>query len=389
MADDISEFAPYYFEGDEENTFGSSELSKSHIDNFPSPNHRLIRRKIFSRQRDIESFISCLKSDRLNSVILGIGPSGDMHIGHIIPLYFAKYLQEQCGTRVYIPVSDDEKYISRDNSIQSIQDYTIQNLREILAVGFDPAKTTIIVDTADSDVIYPLSMGISKDINQSQVNSIFGDVSNTGESFYPSVQCSHLLLPQLIYNKHSSIMISGTDQDPYVRLARDVAYNSSYNVEKPGSLLSRNFPSLEDPEKKMSSSSNRNGINLNDSRSEIENKILRYAYSGGRKNIEEHRKKGGVPEEDISYSLLYYFFEEEDKKVKTIYDNYANGDISSKEIKDIAIEKVWDFISEHQARKAALGPVKEEIEDFRLTKTERQTALTRMGYSTDLRINRT
>lgn len=385
---DIRDIMPFCFQtGDDNDTFGASELTESQVRQFPDPKHRLIERGIFSRQRGIDDFLKCLNSERQHSIVTGIGPSGSMHIGHIIPLYFAKYIQNQSGARVYIPVSDDEKYLTRDSSMQTIQDYATQNIRDVLAVGFDPSNTRIIIDTSDADIMYPLSVNFAKDINQSQVNSIFGSINNIGESFYPAIQCSHLLLPQLVYGEHSSIMLSGMDQDPYVRLARDVADKTRYPVNKPGSILSQYAPSLIDPNEKMSSSSNEPIINLNDSRSEVETKIIEHAYSGGKKLREEHEKEGGNPYEDIPYSLLYYFFEEDDDELRRIYDEYKNGNMLSGEIKEIAVDKVWDFISEHQARKKALGSLKEELQPYRLTNTERQSALTRVGYSTELDIN--
>lgn len=387
MVDDIKEIRPLSFEDVDESSFGSGALTDNQISNFPDPKHRMVRRGIFSRQRNIDEFLNCLNSGRKTSIITGIGPSGNMHIGHITSLYFAKYIQEKCGTRVYIPISDDEKYLTRDMSFQSVQDYTLQNLREILAIGFDPSNTRIIVDTADSDIIYPLSVNFANDLTSAQVNAVFGNTENVGQEYYPAVQAAHLLLPQLVYGEHSTIMISGIDQDPHLRLARDIADKKKYPVKKPGSLLSQYVPSLLNPDDKMSSSDNEPVIRLNDTQSQIENKVMEHAYSGGKKLREEHERIGGDAREDIPYSLLYYFFEQDDEELERIHDSYTDGDMLSGEIKNLAAEKIWEFVSEHQARKDALGSLDEEIEPYRLTKTERRSALTRVGYSTELDIS--
>lgn len=387
MVEKITDIKPISFDDEGKESFGSSRLTDSHLNDFPSPKHRMVERGIFSRQRDLDQFLKCLNSGRQNSIVTGVGPSGNMHIGHITSLYFAKYIQEQCGTQVYIPISDDEKYLTRDMSLQSVQDYSVQNIREVLAVGFDPSNTRIIIDTADADVIYPLSVNFAADLTPSQVDAVFGERRNIGQGFYPAIQCTHLLLPQLVYGEHSSIMLSGMDQDPHLRLARDIADKTRYPVKKPGSLLSQYVPSLLDPESKMSSSDNEPVISLNDTKSDIENKIMEHAYSGGKKLREEHERVGGNPLEDIPYTLLYYFFEESDEDLKEVHDSYEDGDILSGEIKQMAADKIWDFISEHQARKATLGSIEEELEPYRLTKTERQSALTRVGYSTEIDIN--
>ena len=46
----------------------------------------------------------------------------------------------------------------------------------------------------------------------------------------------------------------------------------------------------------------------------IKKKINKYAFSGGRDTLEEHRKHGGNTEKDISYQYLKMLFETDDKK---------------------------------------------------------------------------
>jgi tryptophanyl-tRNA synthetase len=385
--DKIQDLSPTY-KSQDNGDFGSDEISENIINKFPTPIHRLIKRRIFNRHRDIESFLTAVNSDRQHSIVTGIGPSGSMHIGHIIPLYFAKYMQEKTGARVYIPISDDEKFLTSDASIQSIQDYTLRNIRNILAIGFDPSKTRIIIDLNDSSMIYPLATRFASEMTVSQVDSVYENVDNVGEYFYPAVQVSHLLLPQLVYGEHNSIMLSAQDQDPHIRLARDIADKSRYPVLKPGCLLSKPIPSLSNTNSKMSSSESIPTIELNDDPNEVEKKIIENAISGGKKHREKHRSEGGDPNEDLSYNLLYYFFEEEDEQIKQLYKGYKNGEILSSEMKRRAASRISEFLSSHQARKSALGPVSEEIKDYRLTKTERHSALTRVGFSTELLFER-
>lgn len=380
--DNIQNISP--FEEENRDLFGSKKIKKSQIEDFPEPVHRLLRRGVINYQRGVDNFTTSIQSDRQHSIITGVGPSGSMHLGHVVPLYFARYLQDQTGARVYIPISDDEKFLTRDESLQSIQNYARENIRDILAIGFDPSKTRIIIDIDDSSVIYPLATKFASDLTTSEVDAVYGDSDNIGEVFYPSVQVSHLLLPQLVYGEHSSVMISGYDQDPHVRIARDIADKSRYPVSKPGCLLSKHAPSLTDPNNKMSSSGAEPIITLNDTKEELEEKIMKHAYSGGKKSKEKHIEEGGIPSQDVPYKLLYYLFEEDDEKVRELHDNYKKGEILSGEMKQILVNRVSEFLKEHRARKKSLDPIEQEIKDYRLTKTERQSALTRVGYSTEL-----
>ena len=45
----------------------------------------------------------------------------------------------------------------------------------------------------------------------------------------------------------------------------------------------------------------------------VKRKINKYAFSGGQVTLEEHRKKGGNPEVDVSFQYLRMFFEESDE----------------------------------------------------------------------------
>ena len=42
-------------------------------------------------------------------------------------------------------------------------------------------------------------------------------------------------------------------------------------------------------------------------------KINKYAFSGGKDSIEEHRKLGGDIQVDIAYQYLTFFLEDDDK----------------------------------------------------------------------------
>ena len=123
--------------------FGADRVTSDQRERFPEPTHPLVRRGVFYAGRDLDRFLDAATAGNAHSIVTGVGPSGPMHIGHVVPLYFARYLQEATGARVYVPLSDDEKHYTRDLSFAEIGEYTSQNLRDILAVGFDPERTRI------------------------------------------------------------------------------------------------------------------------------------------------------------------------------------------------------------------------------------------------------
>ena len=383
MSTDEFTVTPYAVEGEVDydrllDRFGADELTAEQRAKFPDPVHPLVRRGVFYAQRDLDPFLAAANAGEPHSIVTGRGPSGPMHVGHVFPFYFAKYVQERAGTTVYVPISDDEKYFLKEQSLAEITDHARENLRDVLAVGFDPERTRIVLDTADADVVYPLATAFAGEIPQATVDATYGDPENVGLSFYPAVQATHLLLPQLVEGRHPTLVPIAVDQDPHVRVCRDVAAKERYPVDKPGALFSTFLPSLEGPGK-MSSSADTPSLLLTDDRETIREKILTHAYTGGRTSVAEHREHGGDPSIDVPYQLLHAFFEDSDERVERLAAEYREGTLLSGELKEIAAEAIADFLEAHQQRRAALADLDEELAPFRLTDEERATARSRVG----------
>ena len=384
MPTDEFTVTPYTVEGDVDydrllDRFGADELTAEQRAQFPDPVHPLVRREVFYAERDLDRFLAAATAGDPHAIVTGRGPSGPMHVGHIFPFYFAKYLQDRTGATVYVPVSDDEKYVLKDQSLDEIATHTRGNLRDILAVGFDPERTRIVIDTADADVVYPLAAAFAADITQATVDATYGDPANVGLSFYPAVQTAHLLLPQLVAGQQPTLVPIAVDQDPHVRVCRDVAAKQRYPVEKPGALLSKFLPSLTGPGK-MSSSGETPSLLLTDDRETIHRKITEHAYTGGQASVAAHREQGGDPAVDVPYQLLHAFFEADDDRVEAVAREYREGSLLSGELKQIAAERVAEFLATHQRRREQLGPLSSALAPYRLTDDERAAARASAGH---------
>uniref|UniRef100_A0A914VIY1 Tryptophanyl-tRNA synthetase n=1 Tax=Plectus sambesii TaxID=2011161 RepID=A0A914VIY1_9BILA len=86
--------------------------------------------------------------------------------------------------------------------------------------------------------------------------------------------------------------------DPYFRLSRDVAPRLKY--PKPAMIYSTFLPALQGAQTKMAASDANSCIYMDDTPNQVKNKINKYAFSGGRDTIEDHRKHGGNCEVDTS-----------------------------------------------------------------------------------------
>jgi len=316
--------------------------------------HPLLKRGIYFSHRDFDKWLDNHSKKKRVSVITGRGPSEKMHIGHLVPFLVAKSLQDIFGCEVFIPISDDEKfYVKEGLSYEQALEYSKDNILDIIALGFDAKKTFIFEDFIYTN-IYKYAAQIAKRITYSTAKAAFGlkPENNIGWSFYPAIQAAHILFPQFQRGKHLSVVPVGIDQDPFIRLTRDIAVHKDFKFEKPCALHAKFIPSLAG-ETKMSSSGE-HVIFLSDTPEIVKNKINKYAFSGGQATLEEHRKKGGNPDIDVSFQYLKIFFEEDDAKLMQIEKKYKSGEMTTGELKKYTIEKINDFLKEHQlARKKA------------------------------------
>ena len=82
--------------------------------------------------------------------------------------------------------------------------------------------------------------------------------------------------------------------------------------------------------------------------------VNKYAFSGGRDTVEEHRRLGGNLDVDVSWKWLN-FFEPDDAKLSAIGAAYMKGDMLSGEMKGELIKVLTELVAEHQARVFGAG----------------------------------
>jgi len=308
----------------------------------------LVRRQIFFSHRDLNPVLDDYEKKRGFFLYTGRGPSGPMHIGHILSFYFTKWLQDKFRVNVYIQMTDDEKFLEekRNLTYEDTQHWAQDNTLEVAAVGFDPDKTFILQDTEFVGHAYPLILKIARRVNYSIARSVFGFTgeTNIGMSFYPAIQ----ILPSL-FEKKRCLIPSAIDQDPYWRIQRDIAESLGYY--KAAAIHSKFLPPLTGMQDKMSSSRPETAIYLSDADKTVRNKIYRHAFSGGQASIEDHRKLGGNPDVDVPFQWLYMFFEPDDKRIEEIRSEYRSGRMLTGILKDILVEKVTGFLREHRDRR--------------------------------------
>ncbi len=334
--------------------FGIKKIDKkllARIEKITGEIHPYLRREIFFAHRDLEKILDAYEKGEKFFLYTGIGPSGPIHLGHWSVWGFTKWLQDKFNVELWFQFTDDEKFLYKNMTYNEIQKWTEENMKDVIAIGFNPKKTHFLIDTKHAGIMYPEAIKVAKKITFSTIKASFGftDSNNIGSIFYTAMQTVPAFLSNVLNNKNEYCLIPlAVDQDPHFRISRDVIEKLGH--KKPSIIHSKFMSPLTGATGKSSSSNSSKAILMTDDAKTVKNKINKYAFSGGQDTVEEHRKKGGNVDVDVACQWLKYF-EEDDKKLADIYKKYSKGELLSGEVKAILIDKINKVLSEHQKRR--------------------------------------
>lgn len=312
--------------------------------------HPMLKRGIFYSHRDFNLILDGYdKGDRF-MLYTGRGPSGNTHLGHMMPWIFNKWIQDVFKVPMYFQMTDDEKFLFKDLTLHDTRDMAYENALDFVALGFDTENTKIILDTENIRTLYPIALKVAKKVTFSTAKAVFGfeNSTNIGSIFFTSVQAAPAFLATEIEGKQIPALIPcGIDQDPHFRVCRDVA--PGLNYPKPSMLYCKMFPGLNGGDK-MSSSDENATIYTTDAPKSVKKKVGR-AFTGGCVSVDEQRQKGGNPEICAVFKYNYYMFEKDDRKIDEMAQKCRNGEILCGECKMALTEKINVFLEDHQAKR--------------------------------------
>lgn len=315
----------------------------------------LFRRKIVFAHRDIQRILEAIKKKKKFVMMTGLIPTGKFHIGHmLLAQQFIFY--QKLGAKIYLAVADIEAYNARGQSLEESRKIAIEEyIANYIALGLNPKNCEIYFqsqrskDAKKANAYYRLQNLLAKHSTFAEFKAVYGDIS-PGKMLASLLQASDMLHPQLPEFEGSVPVIVpvGVDQDPHIRLARDISKRANKKFIQLSSSYHFFMPGLGGG--KMSASDSSSFIAMTDSPKEVERKIKKYAFSGGQKSLEEHKKKGGNPDIDVSFQYLKMFFEQDDERLKEIYNSYKSGKMTTSQLKEYLIEKMNVFLKEHQKK---------------------------------------
>ncbi|MFC6836994.1 tryptophan--tRNA ligase [Halomarina ordinaria] len=192
----------------------------------PDP-HYLMRRGVIFGHREYRDVLRAMRDGDPAAVLSGFMPTGDPHIGHKLVFDEIIWHQRQ-GLDAYALIADLEAHSARGLSWAEIDEHARDYLLSLLALGFDPEEGELYRQSTNRP-LQDLAFELGSKANFSELQAIYGFDGETDVSHMQSVvtQMADILYPQLDGPKPTVIPV-GPDQDPHVRLARDLAARMRY-----------------------------------------------------------------------------------------------------------------------------------------------------------------
>jgi tryptophanyl-tRNA synthetase len=323
--------------------------------------HLQLRRGIYLSHRDVDWWLDEYEKGSRVGLYTGRGPSGHVHLGHMLPWFFCKYLQDAFDADLYFQMTDDEKYVFPYNlTLDQTIAYTYDNALDVIACGFDAEKTHIFSDAEHIQYLYKIALKVSKRVTYNTAKAVFGfkDSDNIGMIWYPAMQAMTCFLQSEREGTNIPCLIpAAIDQDPYWRMTRDIAEKLGYY--KPAQIHAKFLPGLGQGGK-MSASQPETAIFTTDPPELAEQKVMG-AFTGGQATVREQREKGGDPTVCSVYAYYYFLFEEDDTRLIELENECRSGALICGDCKARLARVVSRFLVDFQRKREK---ARDRLEDF-------------------------
>lgn len=308
------------------------------------------------------------------TIVSGIQPTGNLHVGNYLGAVKNWVALQDSGKYDCFFFIADYHSLTGTMSAGERRDQIIRTAAELLAVGIDPEKSTLFVQShvpEHTELAWVFSC--TTPVAELERMTQFKDKSarqkariNMGLLTYPILQAADILL------YHGTHVPVGEDQVQHLELTRDIArwFNNTYKTYFPETkpLLTKTprVKSLLDPEKKMSKSLGAGHvIELADEPDVIEKKVKKAvtATTGG----------GMTPGVENLLVLLQAFGE------SAIYKEFAaqekNGTIQYGMLKEAVAGSIAAYVANFRERREEYLGDHDAIADLLFRGTEKASAI--------------
>lgn len=366
-----------------------------------------MRRGIVVGQRDYRPIAEAIRDRRPFHVLTGFMPSGHPHLGHLMVMREVVWHVQQGGHGM-IAIADREAHAVRGLSWEECDRYGREYLAALYALGY----TGEAYFQSRNGALKDLAFEAATRINFSELAAIYGFGAETTLAHAMSVvmQVADILFPQAADEPAPTVVPVGLDQDPHIRLTRDVATGLRFfTVEDRGdhvSVRAKNAPAgaLEAVEKalpgsrryeghvdvrgavfdevaalvrrierdfggfgffqpsatyhtfmpgllggKMSSSIPESLFGFSEPSAAVRKKVMG-ALTGGRTTLEEQRRLGGEPGRCTLYELNRFHLCDDDAALEEMHRRCTAGEVTCGACKRETADRVEAFLAGFRER---------------------------------------
>ncbi|MYY52867.1 tryptophan--tRNA ligase [Ligilactobacillus salivarius] len=293
-------------------------------------------------------------------ILTGDRPTGKLHVGHYIGSLKKRVSMQNSGKYdSYIMIADQQALTDNARDPEKIKNSLIQVALDYLAVGLDPKKSTIFVQSqipalAELNLYYLNLVTVSRLERNPTVKAEiqqkhFERSIPAGFFTYPVSQAADITAFK------ANLVPVGDDQEPMLEQTREIVrtFNSIYGevlVEPQGVFApkgSGRLPGL-DGNAKMSKSLN-NAIYLSDDADTLRKKVMSMYTDPNHIHVEDPGKVEG----NMVFTYLDIFDKDKDK-VAELKEQYRAGGLG-----DVKIKRYLNEVLENE-----LGPIRVRREEF-------------------------
>ena len=204
--------------------FGISPFSEV-LDDIPNP-HKYMRRGIIFGHRGYDMIADAIKYGKPFVVLDGFMPTGKAHLGHKMVMDQIIWYQKQ-GAIVVIGMADREAHAVRELTWDECRRIGVEEyITSLIALGLEPENARIYFQS-ECQPVKDLAFEIGTKVNFSDLSAIYGFSGETHLAHMISVATQgadilHSQLPEFC-GPIPIVVPVGADQDPHIRLTRDIA----------------------------------------------------------------------------------------------------------------------------------------------------------------------
>lgn len=307
-------------------------------------------------------------------VLTGDRPTGPLHLGHYVGSLLNR-VELQDLYKQYVMIADIQALTDNAQNPQKVRDNVVQVALDYLAVGIDPAKTTIFIQSmlpeiAELTVLYLNLVTVNRLKRNPTVKTEiqqkgFGQSIPAGFFVYPVSQAADITVVK------GTLVPVGEDQLPMIEQTNEIVktFNRTYSTDvlKPAKALVPKVSRLVglDGQAKMGKSLN-NAIFLSDDEDTLKKRVMSMYTDPDHIRVEDPGKVEG----NVVFEYLDAF-DKDRQKVSELKAHYQRGGLGDVKIKRYLFDVLNELLTPIRKRRDELSQDKAEVLRMVLESTQK------------------